>query len=235
MQASRTSSQKRHCTTIHLTTHSLDNWYKILKNTNNLKKNFLTDTFLFQMSGPKQSGHFLTESIWILNLSTAHTSLSGWREHSALTTSLRDGMKIGWKSFFLCSFHLGGFPFPILDFLTYSLQGLTYENLPILHRMTRETRQKELAGHGNIDFSPKSPSMCVQRFHSIESASWAPGKWAINLTFNVQRKHLHHGSVREIMHNQMRQRWAQAQFIHFRSNNHFAGESTGLPIEPAEV
>lgn len=66
------SSQKRHCTMIHLTTHSLDNLYKILKNTNNLKEIFLTDTFLFQMSGTKQFDHLLTESIWILNLSTAH-------------------------------------------------------------------------------------------------------------------------------------------------------------------
>lgn len=61
-------------------------------------------------------------------------------------------MKIGWKSFFLRSFHLGGFPFPILDFLTYSSQGLTYETLLILHRVTCETRQKELTGYGNIDF-----------------------------------------------------------------------------------
>lgn len=71
------SSQKRHCAMIHLITHSLDNLYTILKNTNNLKEIFLTDTFLFQMSGPKQFDHLLTESIWILNLSTAHTSLSG--------------------------------------------------------------------------------------------------------------------------------------------------------------
>lgn len=77
MQASRPSSQKRYSTTIYLTKHSLDNWCKILKNTNNLKEIFPTDTFLFQMSGPKQFGHFLTESIWILNLSTSHTSLSG--------------------------------------------------------------------------------------------------------------------------------------------------------------
>lgn len=71
------SSQKRHCTMIHLTTHSLDNLYKMLKNTNNLKEVFLTDIFLFQMSGPKQFDRFLRESIWISNLSTAHTSLSG--------------------------------------------------------------------------------------------------------------------------------------------------------------
>lgn len=167
------SSQKRHCTTIHLTTHSLDNLYKILKNINNLKEIFFWQILSYSKCLAQNSLITFLQNLFGYWISLLHTHPYQVEGNTALTTSLGDGMKIGWKSFFSRSFILE-ISFPHLGvFLDLFFTGTDLGNLPILHRVTRKTRQKEHAGHGNIDFSPKSSSMCTkisQHWKDIMSA-----------------------------------------------------------------
>lgn len=156
------SSQKRHCTTIHLTTHSLDNLYKILKNINNLKEIFSDRYFPIPNVWPKTvwSPSYRicldTESLYCTHIPIRLTGTLLWPPLWEVEWRLDGRVSSHAHSILEVSFpHLGGF-------LDLFFTGTDLGNLPILHRVTRKTRQKEHAGHGNIDFSPKSPSMCTK-------------------------------------------------------------------------